>query len=81
MNRRSGEVIAKEQYRDLTVPIRNSVTDRLYLSSTSGRVVCMKESGIDFPIYHQNPKRSPIMPEVAEPAPAEAVADPDAENK
>ena len=69
-NRKTGKVIAKEQFPDLTVPIRNSVTDRLYLSSTSGRVVCMKESGIDFPIYHQNPQRSPIMPEVANPAPA-----------
>ena len=80
VNRRTGEVVAKKQYRDLTVPIRNSATDRLYLSSTSGRVVCLKESGIDFPIYHQNPKRSPIMPEVAEPAPAEAAADPGADD-
>ena len=35
----------------------------------------MKESGIDFPVYHQNPKRSPIMPEVAKPAPAVPAAD------
>ena len=81
VNRKTGQVVAKEQHRDLSIPIRNSVTDRVYLSSTSGRVVCMKESGIDFPIYHQNPQRSPIMPEVAEPAPAEAAADAGAENK
>ncbi len=81
VNRRTGKVLAKEQYRDLTMPIRNSVTDRLYLSSTSGRVVCMKESGIDFPIYHQNPQRSPIMPEVAKPAPAEPTADAGVENR
>ena len=81
VNRRTGQVAAKEEYRDLTLPIRNSVTDRLYLSSTSGRVVCMKESGIDFPIYHQNPQRSPIMPEVAKPAPAEPAADAGGENK
>ena len=81
VNRRTGQVVAKEQYRDLTLPIRNSVTDRVYLSSRSGRVVCMKESGIDFPIYHQNPQRSPIMPEVAKPAPAEPAADVGGENK
>ena len=69
-NRKTGKIMTKEHFPDLTVPIRNSVTDRVYLSSTSGRVVCMKESGIDFPIYHQNPQRSPIMPEVANPAPA-----------
>lgn len=80
VNRRTGQVVAKEQYRDLTVPIRNSVTDRLYLSSTSGRVVCMKESGIDFPIYHQNPQRSPIMPEVAQPALAQPATDAGVEN-
>ncbi len=70
VDRKSGEVVATTEFPGLNVPIRNSVTDRLYLSSTSGRVVCLKESGIDFPIYHQNPKRSPIMPEIAEPAPA-----------
>lgn len=72
VDRKSGAVVAKAQYPGLTVPVRNSVTDRLYLSSASGRVVCLKESGIDFPIYHQNPERSPIMPEIAEPAPAAA---------
>ena len=81
VNRRTGQVVEAKQYPDLTLPIRNSVTDRLYLCSTSGRVVCMKESGIDFPIYHQNPQRSPIMPEVAKPAPAEPDADAGAENK
>ncbi len=75
VDRRTGQVVSKKQYHDLTMPIRNSVTDRLYLSSTSGRVVCMKESGIDFPIYHQNPQRSPIMPEVAKPAPAVPAAE------
>ena len=75
VNRKTGKVATKDHYPDLTLPIRNSVTDRLYLCSTSGRVVCMKESGIDFPVYHQNPKRSPIMPEVAKPAPAVPAAD------
>ena len=73
VDRKSGDVLEKStEFQELKVPIRNSVTDRLYLSSTSGRVVCLKESGVDFPIYHQNPKRSPIMPEIAEPAPTAA---------
>jgi hypothetical protein len=76
VNRKTGEVVAKAQYPGLSMPLRNSVTDRVYLGSTSGRVVCMKESGIDFPIYHQNPDRSPIMPEVAIPG---AAAEPAAE--
>ena len=80
VDRKTGEVVEKNEYAGLNVPLRNSVTDRLYLSSTSGRVVCLKESGIDFPIYHQNPKRSPIMPEIAEPAPAAAAEPGDANN-
>lgn len=72
LDRKTGEIVAKADFPGLDLPIRNSVTDRLYLSSTSGRVVCLKESGVDFPIYHQNPKRSPIMPGIAEPAPAAA---------
>ena len=68
VNRKTGNIVAQTMYSDLSVPIRNSLTDRVYLSTTSGRVVCLKESGIDFPIYHQNPQRKPIMPEVAKPA-------------
>ena len=79
VNRRTGKVAAESHYPGLDVPLHNSVTDRVYLSSTSGRVVCMKESDIDFPIYHQNPERSPIMPEVAKPAAAGAAAEPAAE--
>ena len=69
VNRKTGQAVAKNHYPDLRVPVRNSVTDRVYLSSSSGHIVCFKEEGIEFPIYHQNPQRSPIMPEVAEPAP------------
>ena len=72
VDRKSGEVVATTERPGLNVPVRNSVTDRIYLSNTFGRVVCLKEAGVDFPIYHQNPKRSPIMPEIAEPAPAAA---------
>jgi outer membrane protein assembly factor BamB len=80
VDRKTGEVVEITQIPGMNVPIRNSLTDRIYLSSTSGRVVCMKESGIDLPIYHQNPKRSPIMPEIAEPAPAAAAESVDANN-
>lgn len=68
VNRKTGKIVAQTMYSDLSVPIRNSLTDRVYLSTTSGRVVCLKESGIDFPIYHQNPQRKPIMPDVAKPS-------------
>ena len=80
VDRKTGEVLEKTEFPGLNVPIRNSVTDRLYLSSTSGRVVCLSESGVDFPIYHQNPKRSPIMPGIAEPAPAAATEAVDGNN-
>lgn len=80
VDRKTGEVVEITPIPEMNVPIRNSLTDRIYLSSTSGRVVCMKESGIDLPIYHQNPKRSPIMPEIAEPAPAAAAESVDENN-
>lgn len=72
INRKTGQAIGKVHFPELPVPVRNNVTDRIYLSSPSGRIVCFKEAGIEFPIYHQNPQRSPIMPDVAGPAPAAA---------
>lgn len=72
VSRKTGRVVAMNQFNDLKVPVRNSMTDRIYMSSSAGYIVCFKEGGVEFPIYHQNPERSPIMPEIAKPAPPAA---------
>ncbi|MEZ6061259.1 MAG: PQQ-binding-like beta-propeller repeat protein [Planctomycetaceae bacterium] len=55
---------------------RNAVTDRIYLISSAGEVVCLREQGSEFATYHQNPEKEPIAVEVTEPAPnADAAAE------
>jgi len=48
---------------DIQVP--NDRTDRLYMATRSGLVVCLREKGVEFPIYHRFPERRPLLPEFA----------------
>ncbi len=89
--------------REYTIPINNGLTDRVYLSTESGRVACFTESRIelgtmpipalggvtwvlypmtelspDFAVYHQDPNRRPIMPDVPKKDPAIPAQDSDA---
>ncbi len=56
----------------------NAVTDRLYLLSSSGQVVCLRETGSEFATYHQNPSRQPIDVNVSDPQ-EEATEEPPAD--
>ena len=55
----------------------NNRTDRIYLATKSGLVVCLREAGSEheFPVYHRYPQRRPLVPEfapeAAAPQPAE----------
>jgi hypothetical protein len=51
--------------RDFTVRYGNELTDRIYLATSRGLVICLRENGQEFPIYHRYPERQPILPEFA----------------
>lgn len=60
MDRPTGAVrgrISVDQYK---LRHSNHLTDRLYLASQDGVVLCLKELGSDFANYHRNPDRQPI---------------------
>jgi outer membrane protein assembly factor BamB len=65
LERSTGKVVQQMEARGFPIRARNELTDRVYLSSTSGRVVCVQERGQSFPIYHRNPDRRPLLPELA----------------
>jgi outer membrane protein assembly factor BamB len=81
LDRGDGAVIGALPLRHFSVRMANDRTDRLYLSTPSGLVCCIREQGREFPVYHKYPDRRPILPEfekeVAEP-PAAGI--PPAEN-
>jgi outer membrane protein assembly factor BamB len=47
----------------------NERTDRLFLASSDGVILCISEQGQEFPQYHKFPERRPILPELAEDEP------------
>lgn len=65
MSRIDGAIIGALPLRDFTVRYGNELTDRLYLSTSRGLVICLRENGREFPIYHRYPERQPILPEFA----------------
>ena len=73
LKRSSGEVLAKTTIPEFEHRHRNVLTDRVYLVSNKGEIVCLREPAIEFAMYHQNPDRQPITPDVPdkEPQPEE----------
>jgi len=57
---------------------QNAATDRIYLVSSSGEVLCLREQGSEFATYHQNPGKQPIEVDASAPDVA-AEAQPPAE--
>lgn len=69
LSRPNGAVLGAIPLRSFSVRLSNDRTDRLFLSTRSGMVVCLRERGREFPVYHMHPERQPILPEFAEDAP------------
>jgi hypothetical protein len=45
--------------------LANDRSDRIYLATESGLVICLREQGREFPRFHKYPEREPILPEFA----------------
>lgn len=65
LDRADGALLGAFPLRAFPVRVVNDRTDRLFLASESGLVVCLHEIGQEFPLYHLYPERRPILPEFA----------------
>ena len=75
LDRASGAVLGVMPLSEYPVRVQNERTDRIYLSTPNGLVVCLREQGAEIPIYHRFPERRPILPEFFdENAPVEEAA-------
>lgn len=75
VRRTDGSVLGTMPLRQFGIKYENDRTDRLYMATNSGLVVCLRESGAEheFPAFHLNPDLLPIVPEFSpEVAPATA---------
>jgi outer membrane protein assembly factor BamB len=74
LSHEDGSVLGEAPLRGYTVKVANDRTDRLYLASPDGLIVCIRDKAQEFPLYHKYPERRPILPELAPDEPAEAPA-------
>ena len=75
--RNDGHVVGALPLRDYKTRFGNDRTDRIYLATQSGLVVCIREIGHEFPVFHMHPERLPLLPDFApEEAEEETSADP-----
>ena len=71
VDRQDGTELGALPLRRFEVYLSNDRTDRLYVATRSGLVVCIREQGREFPLYHKHPELRPILPEFAEQADAQ----------
>jgi outer membrane protein assembly factor BamB len=72
----TGRVTGSLQMRQFPVHFGNELTDRIVVASTDGLVATFHEQGRTVPIFHRNPDRRPLMPDMAPDEPAEGTAEP-----
>lgn len=79
LDRATGELLGRINFRNATVPLVNEETDRLYLATPTGLIQCLHESAIAEPIYYRPPPLPENLDAAAETQPdAAAAAPPDA---
>lgn len=65
LSRQDGSIVGSLPLRDYSVRIHNDRTDRIYLGTTTGLVICLREQARVYPMYHRFPERQPIVPILA----------------
>lgn len=71
LSRDHGQVLSKLPLGLFTMHFANENSDRIFVATESGLVMCLHETGREFPRFHIHPDRQPIVPEFGE-EPAEA---------
>lgn len=79
LDRATGRITSRLSMREFSVHAANELTDRLYLATPTGLIASFHEQGQSLPMFHRNPERSPILPELAPDEPAAAPAEAAAE--
>lgn len=65
LSRDDGAVLSAVPLRKFQVKLMNERTDRIFCSSESGLIVCLKQKDLPFPIRFKHQDRYPILPEIA----------------
>ncbi|MBS0265069.1 MAG: PQQ-binding-like beta-propeller repeat protein [Planctomycetes bacterium] len=60
-----GEILGKLSLGGFTQHLANDRSDRIYVATERGLVMCLHERGREFARFHKYPDRQPILPEFA----------------
>jgi len=60
IDKQSAQIIDRVSVGRFSKGIRNAVTDRILLSSSSGELICLKPAGSRFATFHQRPEDEPL---------------------
>lgn len=56
------DLTARLPFKSFTHKVSNDLTDRIYMVSEQGQVICLREKSNSFPKFFRNPDRRPIEP-------------------
>jgi hypothetical protein len=65
LNRATGKQVGAFALRGYPVRIANDRTDRLFFATEKGLVLCLRERERDYPLFHKQPEKRPVEPEIA----------------
>lgn len=74
LQRQTGRITGSLPMRQFTIHSGNELTDRIIVANKGGLVASFHEQGRTLPIYHRNPDRRPLLPDMAPDEPAADVA-------
>jgi outer membrane protein assembly factor BamB len=64
LSRTDGAVLSAVPLRKYRIKLMNERTDRIFCSSESGLIMCLRQSDLPFPIRFKHQDRYPILPEI-----------------
>jgi hypothetical protein len=69
LDRKHGTILSTLDTRDFVVPVTNELTDRLFLASNDGLLVCLHDRDYPKPVVMKKTKETPATKPKTEPAP------------
>ncbi|QDT55718.1 outer membrane biogenesis protein BamB [Caulifigura coniformis] len=72
----TGRVTGSIPMRQFEIHYGNELTDRILVATTEGLVASFHEQGRTLPVFHRNPDRRPLLPDMAPDEAAEGTAEP-----
>lgn len=62
LDEKDGGVLGSVRFIDYPKYLINDQSDRIYLATEGGLIVCLREPAREFPVFYKHPERLPLMP-------------------